>query len=210
MVIFAIAMAYVEAASVLYLRTLYGGIDPVGPRSPVVDVPLRYALIEIGREAATVVMLATVGWLAGQGAARFGGFLVAFGAWDIGYYLFLWLFTGWPASPLALDILFLIPLPWWGPVIAPALIALLMVVGGGLAMARQLGDGLPGLDLATGGLLALGAALCLAAFMADALAALPGGITAAFDARSGPFPWLLYLPGLALLAVGGARALTRR
>jgi len=33
-------------------------------------------------------------------------------------------------SLLDWDILFLLPLPWWGPVLAPVLIALLMIVWG--------------------------------------------------------------------------------
>src|SRR6185503_14790450 len=47
--------------------------------------------------------------------ARLGYSIVAFGVWDIFYYVFLWVMTGWPTSPLDWDILFLIPLPWWGP-----------------------------------------------------------------------------------------------
>ena len=39
----------------------------------------------------------------------------------------------WPKSLFDWDILFLLPLPWWGPVLAPVCIALLMIVGGTLA-----------------------------------------------------------------------------
>ncbi|HET6319824.1 MAG TPA: hypothetical protein VFG86_25470, partial [Chloroflexota bacterium] len=110
---YAIAMAYVESAAVLYLRTIYGGIDPVGPRQVVFNPLPDFAWIEIGREAATMIMLGAVAWLAGRGVAgKIGAFAVAMGVWDIFYYVFLWLFAGWPASPLAADILFLIPLPW--------------------------------------------------------------------------------------------------
>lgn len=205
--LFAVGMAYVESAAVLYLRTIYGGVDPVGPRVSPFD-PLPELLgVEIGREAATMLMLATVGWLAGRGfGGRSGAFLVAFGTWDVFYYVFLWVFAGWPASPLAPDILFLIPLPWWGPVLAPALIALVMVVGGGLAMARDLGDGLPLPDRRAWLLTTLGALLALAAFMIDALQALGGGLPAAFAARGGAFPWPLYLAGLAIGALGLWRA----
>ena len=73
---------------------------------------------------------------------------VAFGVWDIFYYVFLWLFAGWPASLFDQDILFLIPLPWWGPVVSPALLAALMVVAGAAAMAREFGDGVPRLGRA--------------------------------------------------------------
>ncbi len=208
--VYAVAMAYVEAAAVLYLRTLYGGIDPVGPRNPTSELPLTFWLVELGREAATVVMLAAVGWLAGRGTAgRLGAFLVAFGVWDVFYYVFLWVFTGWPSGLLAPDVLFLIPLPWWGPVVAPALIAALMLVGGSLAMARELGDGLPPPGRVAWLLVTLGALLCLVAFMADALAALPRGLAVALAVRGGAFPWALYLLGFAVGALGVARALTR-
>lgn len=212
-VAFAVAMAFVEAAAVLYLRTLYGGIDPVAPRGPP-QTPLPDLLgAEIAREAATMVMLASVGWLAGRGfAGRFGAFVVAFGTWDIGYYAFLRVLTGWPGSPLAPDVLFLIPLPWWGPVLAPVLIACLMVVGGGLLMARDhhRSVGVPPPDVAAWLLLGTGTLLCLAAFMAEALLALPRGLAAAFAARGGAFPWPVYLVGLLLGALGVARAVTRR
>src|SRR5438132_12027329 len=137
-------MAYVESAAVLYLRTIYGGIDPVGPRhTPFTSLP-DFIWIEIGREAATMLMLAAVGFMAASSLpGRIGAFGVAMGVWDIFYYVFLWLFAGWPGSPLAPDVLFLIPVPWWGPVISPMLIAGVIVLAGAAAMARELGDGMP-------------------------------------------------------------------
>src|SRR6185503_3838994 len=90
--------------------------------------------VELGRELATMIMLFTVGALAGRTwRARVGYMLIAFGVWDIFYYVFLKLMCGWPHSLLDWDILFLLPLPWWGPVLAPVLIALLMIVWGTLA-----------------------------------------------------------------------------
>ena len=83
---------------------------------------------EVVREAATLVMLLAVGGLAGRSwRSRLGYALVAFGVWDIFYYVFLKIITGWPHSLLDWDILFLIPLPWWGPVMAPVSIALVML-----------------------------------------------------------------------------------
>ncbi len=209
-VAYAVAMAYVEAAAVLYLRTLYGGIDPVGPRNPAAEPPVMFWLVELGREAATVVMLAAVGWLAGRGqGGRLGAFCLAFGVWDVFYYVFLYAFTGWPAGLLAPDVLFLIPLPWWGPVLTPALVAALIATGGALAMARELGDGLPSPGRAAWLLMLVGALLCLAAFMADAIGALPRGLAVALAVRGGAFPWTLYAVGFFLGATGIARALTR-
>ena len=51
-VAYAVAMAYVESAAVLYLRTIIGGVDPVGPRHTPFDPIPDYGWIEIGREAA--------------------------------------------------------------------------------------------------------------------------------------------------------------
>lgn len=210
-VVYAIGMAYVESAAVLYLRTIYGGIDPVGPRHPPFDPLPDFAWVEIGREAATMVMLASIGWLAGRGlAGRVGAFAVAMGVWDILYYVFLWLFAGWPASPLAPDVLFLIPLPWWGPVLAPVLAASVMAAAGATALARELGDGVPRLLPGAWLLLVAGVGICLAAFMADALQALPrGGFAAAYQTRGGLFPWPLFGLGVALAVAGLASALGR-
>jgi hypothetical protein len=209
--LYAIGMAYVESAAVLYLRTIYGGIDPVGPRHPpLVPVP-DFVWIEIGREAATMVMLAAVGYLAGTSmAGRIGAFAVAMGVWDIFYYVFLWLFAGWPSSPLAPDVLFLIPLPWWGPVISPIVTAAIIVLAGAAAMARELGDGFPRPHWRDAAAVLAGTALCLLAFMANALAVLPrDGIEAAYYARGGPFPWPLFAAGVAVASLGLVRGLTR-
>lgn len=210
LVVYAISMAYVESAAVLYLRTIIGGVDPVAPRHTPFNPLPDFAWIEIGREAATILMLATVGWLAGRGVAgRVGAFAIAMGVWDIFYYVFLWLFVGWPGSPLAPDVLFLIPLPWWGPVLSPVLLALLMVAAGTLAMAREAGDGVPRPERLSWLLVLGGALVCLVSFMADALLALPRGIDAAFSVRGGPFPWPLYTVGLMLAAYGLIQALGR-
>jgi hypothetical protein len=209
--LYAVAMAYVESAAVVYLRTIYGGIDPVGPRHPPI-VPLPdFVWIEIGREAATVVMLASVAYLAATSlAGRLGAFAIAMGVWDIFYYVFLWLFAGWPSSPLDPDVLFLIPLPWWGPVLSPVLVAAVIVLAGAAAMAREFGDGLPRPRHRDVVAVLAGAGLCLVAFMANALLALPnGGIEAAYYARGGPFPWPIYALGLLLGSAGLARGVTR-
>ena len=206
--LYALAMAYVESAAVLYLRTIYGGIDPVGPRHPAFDPVPDFVWIEIGREAATMVMLLAVGYLAAATpAGRLGAFAVAMGVWDIFYYIFLWLFAGWPSSPFAPDVLFLIPLPWWGPVLSPIVVAALIVLAGGAAMARELGDGLPRPRRSDVVAVLIGSGLCLVAFMTSALAALPAGIEAAYNARGGPFPWPMYAAGVIVGSAGLVRML---
>jgi len=126
LVIYAIAMAYLESAVVVYLRALY---YPNGFGFPLVAMAGPMVAIEIGREAATVVMLLGVAWLAGRdGWERFFTFSIAFGVWDIFYYVWLWVFLGWPPSLLTWDVLFLIPVPWLGPVLAPILVSLALIV----------------------------------------------------------------------------------
>ena len=129
--VYAIAMAYLESAIVVYLRRLY---YPQGFAFPLVIIDIPTLLLELGREAATIVMLATVGIAAGRTkVGKFAYFLLLFGVWDIWYYIWLKVFVDWPASLLAWDVLFLIPVPWVGPVLAPMTVALTMV-GMGLVM----------------------------------------------------------------------------
>ena len=113
LVVFAVSMAFVEAAVVVYLRKVIGE----GPVFPMKDIPLLLLVMEIGREAATIVMLLTVPFLSFPGGARrMGAFLLLFAVWDVFYYLWLHATIGWPAGIFDWDVLFLIPLPWVGPV----------------------------------------------------------------------------------------------
>ena len=144
LVAFGIGFGYVEAAVVHYLRLALGTeldydapvrrvyldlgvirfVDPV--RMMLVDPDLARA--ETAREAATLLMLAAVAVLAGR---RFwhgvAAFFVAFTVWDLTYYLFLRVLTGWPASLTDTDVFFLIPVPWLGPV-ATAVVASTVVL----------------------------------------------------------------------------------
>ena len=123
--IFAIAMAYLESAVVVYLRAMYG-IEDLLRDTPLLADP--YTIIEIGREAATLVMLIIIGLIAGNTwQKKIGYFVFAFGVWDIFYYVWLFLFIQWPKSLFEWDILFLIPLPWWGPVISPIIISIFLI-----------------------------------------------------------------------------------
>lgn len=125
---FGIAMAYLEATVVVYLRELF---YPDGFSLPLKILPHHLINIEIFREFSTVVMLIAVAAIAGRRFwERFGYFIILFGVWDIFYYVWLNVTIGWPSSLFEWDILFLIPMPWIGPVIAPSAVALLMVIGG--------------------------------------------------------------------------------
>ena len=139
---FAFAMANVETMIVVYLRRLY---YPQGFQFPLVIIDAPTFLLELAREAATVVMLAAFGIAAGRTkVGRFGYFMIAFGLWDIFYYVWLKIILNWPASLLTWDVLFLIPVPWVGPVLAPASVACTLIgMGVTLLMLEARGPVLP-------------------------------------------------------------------
>ena len=136
-VFFAIAFAWVESSVVVYLREIYFEGSFYFPivlewkdGKLLVDNLMR---IEFGREIATILMLVAVGCAAGRHALqRFCFFMIAFGVWDIFYYIWLWVMVRWPESLMTWDLLFFVPLPWVGPVITPVLIALAMAIAGSL------------------------------------------------------------------------------
>jgi hypothetical protein len=126
--VFAAAMGYLESAVVIYLRRLY---YPDGFSFPLKLIPQEIGFVEIGREAATIFMLLAVAAVSSRRFwERFGFFIYLFGVWDIMYYFWLKLLVNWPADIFDWDILFLIPAPWAGPVAAPILISLLMIIVG--------------------------------------------------------------------------------
>jgi hypothetical protein len=169
-VVYAVAMAWVEAAVVYYLRTMMDRIEPRQPNPlPVIG---GIGPAEVVRELATMVMLLTVGILAGRTwRSRLGYTALAFGVWDIFYYVFLKMICGWPHSLLDWDVLFLIPMPWWGPVLAPMLISGLMIVWGTLASQTE-GQNLDSrVHWRSWVLSVFGMVLALYVFMADAIRA---------------------------------------
>jgi hypothetical protein len=199
-VLFAIGMAWVEAAAVLYLRTLVGRLDPYQATPLPMSTGLGTA--ELVREAATLIMLATVGWLAGHHwRERLAFFLIAFGVWDIFYYVFLRPLTGWPNSLLDWDVLFLLPLPWWGPVWAPVSIAVLMIAWGTLMTLGTPRDGVWRFDWRCYAANAAGIVLALYVFMADAIRVAPQGGTALRALLPTDFNGLLFGCAWLLMAV---------
>ena len=190
MSVFAVAMAAVESAVVVYLRALHTGDAPLSVLQ--YQLPGRLLGIEVGREAATLVMLITVAALAG--ASAWEGllyFALAFGLWDIFYYVWLWVFIGWPPSLGTWDILFLIPVPWLGPVLAPVIVSCCLV-GGSLWLLRH-----PGLRLPRQAwlLASVGAGLILLSFMID----YRYGLVRAEPPR---FRWELFLSGVLIGVIG--------
>lgn len=156
-VIFAIAFAFVEASVVVYLRHLLGvnftppqvdrseilfltpGIAFLEPQTAVKIITDTALLnVERVREAATIVMLASVATLAGKFIwERVAFFFLAFGVWDIFYYIFLRLTVGWPKTFGDLDIFFLLPTPWVGPVYVPILISTILIIGSIIYLKRE-------------------------------------------------------------------------
>jgi hypothetical protein len=128
--VFSIAFAYIEAAVVVYLRTIF---HPSGFTFPLITfgttaIWQRHLLIEIGRESATMVLILTAAYLFGRNQRqRFAYFLVIFSIWDIFYYVWLKVLINWPASIWDWDVLFLIPVPWASAVLAPILISITLL-----------------------------------------------------------------------------------
>jgi hypothetical protein len=122
---FAIAMGFLEGIVVVYMRQLY---YPDGFDFPLTFLSPAMLKVEWLREIATVVMLVTIAWLAGRYfIQRLSYFLFTFAVWDIFYYIALKLILDWPSSWLTWDILFLIPITWLGPVLAPVICSLTMI-----------------------------------------------------------------------------------
>ncbi len=196
--LYAIAMAQVEASVVVHLRTIYY------PGNPLAIFPLsllshRDLLIELVRELATVVMILSIALLSGwKRGMVFAIFVYVFGLWDIFYYVWLKLMIGWPQGWLEWDVLFLIPWPWLGPWITPALIALLFVIWGGWVIWTGAQVSYTKFHLL---LFLSGIILALAAFLFPTASLLPQGEAAFRHFVPNGFLWWLYVPGLLLMTL---------
>jgi hypothetical protein len=145
-IVFGIAFAFVEAAIVVYLRHLLSigiphinkneililapGIAFLDPKAALEIIKSSSLLrIEQAREIATIVILASLAFIAGKKWLEKGAyFLLSFGIWDLFYYFFLSVIIGWPRSLGDLDIFFLVPVPWVGPVVTPILISIVLIL----------------------------------------------------------------------------------
>ncbi len=217
--LFGIAMGLLEAIVVVYLRQLY---FPAGFGFPLRFISGQMLRMEMLREISTLAMLLTVALAAAEGLIpRLGVFLFTFGIWDLCYYLFLKILLDWPPSPFTWDVLFLIPVTWLGPVLAPILCALTMIGLAGLWMAthRRFGEVRHGLPAWL--MLGAGAVLITAAFLEDsARLIITGGFLADlaglatnrdFQAAAAAFvptrfDWPLFSVGEALVILSGVTA----
>jgi hypothetical protein len=201
--VYAIAMALVEAAVVVHLRHVYY------PDDPLTIFPLRLMspadfVLELGRELATIVMIAAVAWLAEKTwMRRFATFVLVFGLWDIFYYVWLKTAIGWPQHWLEWDVLFFVPWIWLGPWLAAVAIALLFV---GWAAWLLLGAG--EVRFTTGRLLAFiaGALIDLFTFLAPAWPLVLQDAEALRGFEPQAFQWPLFILGWLLMAVALAPA----
>jgi hypothetical protein len=198
--VFATAMGYLESAVVFYLRTMVNRLDPYQPE-PLPNFA-NLAVPELAREFATMIMLLTVGWLAGRTwRGRVGFALLTFGIWDIAYYLFLIPLTNWPNSINDWDLLFLIPLPWWGPVWSPVSIAFLMIVFGMLTTVLEQGEPPIWPHRAANMLCGVGICIALYVFMADAIGVAPQGEQAIRKVLPTNFNWPLFAAAWLLMFI---------
>ena len=194
-----------EGAVVVYLRAINGPLRAAAGLSmdlfPLVKARqlganLTYVKTEVVREAATIIMLAAVaaastrtfpGWLA--------AFSIVFGAWDLSFYASLRALIGWPGSLMTWDLLFLIPVPWVGPVLAPSIVSISLVGGGILGLVREPRR----VGWITWALLILGGTAIFAAFVWDWRYIVDGGYPRWF-------PWGLFWAGELMGIAGVARA----
>jgi len=143
-IFWAVAFAFVEAAVVEYMRAIYYPLSRGGFQFPMYTLEqlsalgnehLRRLLIEYGRELATLIMLATLAAAAGRNRREsWAHFIIAFGIWDIFYYIWLKLFLNWPEDFLTWDLLFLIPVPWVAPILAPLIVSAIMIACGAVVL----------------------------------------------------------------------------
>jgi hypothetical protein len=208
LLLFGTAFGYLEAAVVSYLRVLHEPARqqfhpgrPSGDLFPLLTLAQvrasgsqlqRTLVIEIGREAATIVMLAAIALAIARNAGEWAAsFVIAFGTWDITFYISLKVLLDWPASLFTWDILFLIPVPWVGPVLAPVLVSAAMIAAGVWHL-RSEGRFEP-IRIGTGhwtGLIA-GAFVIVISFAADYRNIMAGG-------RPQPFHWSEFALGMAI------------
>jgi hypothetical protein len=203
---FAMAMALVEAAIVIYLRAIYYADDPLRI-FPLRLLSNEHLLLEFAREAATLAMLLAVAATGTTGCRRrFAAFVFLFGVWDLAYYGWLRLFVGWPLSWLEWDLLFLIPWPWLGPWISAALVALLFAAWGGYALVIERD---PVFDRWSVALFCSGALFVLGAFLAPAWPQLLEGREAVAGFVPNSFAWGVYATGLLGMIAGLVRSALR-
>ena len=202
--LWAVAFAFVESAVVEYLRTIYYPLDEGGFFFPIKTVEqlqlmgeehIRRLVIELGREAATMGMLATVGIIASNNRREaWAHFMIAFGVWDIFYYVWLKLFLNWPPDIMTWDLLFLLPVPWVAPVLAPVLIATTLVVSGLVVLFFETTKRPLNVEWRDWAFITAGGLLVIMSFCLDCGTVMAGGFP-------NPFNWRLFSAGFSISTI---------
>jgi hypothetical protein len=211
LVLFGIVFGYVEAAAVVYIRSVYEPIhvrrypdrerDDLFPLLTLEDwakegPPIAAPLMEVGRELGTLLVVALLAWaLSREVRTWFASFALTFGVWDITYYAWLALLTGWPRSLCDWDLIFAAPVPWVGPVWAPMSVALTMTVTAAVFFWREGTDRPMRPGPVHWAAVLIGAGMILLAFWWDWRAMLAGRAPEGFN-------WPLLVAGLGV-GIGG-------
>ena len=175
--IFALSFGLEEAVVVLYLRrVMFPSGFSTQTWTAMHGVPSSILLLERTREYSTIVTLIVVAWLCSRVTPlRLRAFLFSFGLWDIAYYAWLYVLSGYPTLT-STDVLFLLPVPWVAPVWAALTFALAFVACGAF-----------GLQPRRAWMFIAGLVLGFASFVAQAFGAAHG------------YPLWLFLPSIALI-----------
>ena len=212
-IIWGIAFGFVEASVVEYLRAIYYPLSDGGFHFPILTLAelqkmgpehIHRLEIEIAREFCTLVMLVTIAIAAARNRREaWAHFMIAFGVWDIFYYVWLKIFLDWPAGLMTWDLLFLLPVPWVSPVAAPVIISLGLIISGLIVLGFE-DKGQPLLMKWRDWLLiAFGGFIVIVSFCWDYKNIIAGGFP-------NPFQWKLFFIGLALSTVTFAFAVRKR
>ena len=212
-ILWAVAFAFVESAVVEYLRAIYYPLNEGGFQFPILTLEqleslgpehVRRLAIEFGRELATLAMLVAIGAAAGSNRREaWAHFMVAFGVWDIFYYLWLKLFIDWPPGLMTWDLLFLIPVPWVAPVLAPVIISVAMIGCGLTVLFFEARRGPLITSWRDWFFLVLGGLIVIVSFCEDYQNIMNGG-------APNPFNWKLFVTGFLISACGFVFVLLRQ
>jgi hypothetical protein len=198
-VVFAISMGFFESAVVIYLRKI---AYPGGFAFPLQPLSTDLATTEIFREVFSLIMLYSVSALLGKRSMeKFGWFIFNFAIWDIFFYIFLFILSGWPHSLFTMDLLFLIPVVWTGPVLAPIILSGLMIFLGILIINYSQRIRYLRFRAKEFMFLGIGSLLCLVSFMLDYILFSNGNTT---DKQFVPdrFNWIIFGIGAFLILIG--------
>jgi len=216
LLLFGVSFGFVEAAVVVYLRPHYEAVHAryyperrdnnffpllrLDQLEAAGAQPARLLIVELAREAATLVLLAAVGLAIAQNLRQWvAGFAVAFGIWDSCYYLFLKLLLDWPDTLMAWDLLFLLPVPWVSPVLAPVLVSVSLIWAGALALKREARGEPIRLRGTNGASIFLGGSMIVTSFCWDCRHLMSSGMPRDFN-------WLLFFVGEAVGLAGFCHA----